>query len=86
MTEPQGPTSRRRPGRAWSVVGIVSGALAFVLIPILFGPLGIVLGIVGYRKGDRRLGRVAIIVSALGLILGIVLTISALTLLQTQGP
>jgi hypothetical protein len=56
-----------------------------VFIPILFGPLGIVLGIVGYRKGDRSLGRVAIIVSALGLILGIVLTIGALTLLQTQG-
>jgi sulfite exporter TauE/SafE len=55
-----------------------------VFIPILFGPLGIVLGIVGYRKGDRSLGRVAIIVSALGLILGIVLTIGALTLLQTQ--
>lgn len=85
MTEPQAPTARRRPGRVWSIVGIVFGALAFVLIPILLGPVGIVLGIVGYRKGDRSLGRVAIIVSALGLILGIVLTIGALTLLQTQG-
>lgn len=86
MTEPQAPAPRRQPGRTWSIVGIVSGALAFVLIPILFGSVGIVLGIVGYRKGDRSLGRVAIIVSALGLILGIVLTIGALMLLQTEGP
>lgn len=65
--------SGRPPGRGWAVTGIVSGVLAFVLIPPLFGALGILFGFVGRAKGDRRLGRIAIIVSIFSLVLGSIL-------------
>ena len=64
----------RRPGRGWAIAGIVSGVLALGILPILLGPLGIVLGIVGYAKGSRRMGVVAIVTGALGLAIGLVLT------------
>ena len=67
--------SNRPPGRNWAVAGIVSGVLAFVLVPILLGPLGILLGLVGYTKGARRLGKIAIGVSVFSLVLGAVLYI-----------
>jgi hypothetical protein len=54
--------------------------LAIVLIPILLGPLGVILGIVGLVKGDRALGVSAIIVSILGLVLGIVFSAVVISL------
>jgi hypothetical protein len=57
--------------------------LAVVLLPILFGPLGVVLGIVGLAKGSRGLGAAAIIVSIVGFVVGIVL--GALLLSLTKG-
>lgn len=62
----------RQAGRVWSVIGIISGTIAFLFFPILFGPLGIVLGFVGRRKGDETIGLVAIIISIIGLVVGII--------------
>jgi hypothetical protein len=74
MTEPQTqePAPTRNAGRGWSIAGIVCGVIAVLIIPILFGPLGIIFGIVGYRKGDQKVGRIAIVVAAVGLVLGII--------------
>jgi hypothetical protein len=55
------------------LAGIISGALALILVPILLGPLGMVLGTVGLLKGARRMGAIAIGVSVLSLILGLIL-------------
>lgn len=44
-----------------------------VILPIILGPLGVVLGVVGYAKGSRGLGIVAIIAGVLGLVLGLLL-------------
>lgn len=55
------------------MAGIISGALSLVLIPILLGPLGMVLGTVGLLKGSRKMGVIAIGVSVFGLVLGLIL-------------
>lgn len=56
-----------------SIIGIVCGAVAFLFVPPLFGIAGIILGVVGRSKGER-LSTVAIVVSALGLVVGMILS------------
>ena len=63
----------RSPGRNWAVAGIVVGALAFVLVPFFLGPLGILFGLIGFSKGSRRPGKIAIGVSIFSLIFGTIL-------------
>ena len=60
------------------ILGIVFGAIAIIFFPIIFGLAGIALAIVGYTRGDRRLGKVAIIVAVAGTVLGFVLGYLAL--------
>lgn len=55
-------------GRGWAIAGIVSGVASALLIPILFGPLGVILGIVGIVKDSRPLGITTVVVSVLGTI------------------
>lgn len=55
-----------------SIIGIVCGVIGLFFCPPLFGIAGIVLGIVGKGKGER-LGTTAIIVGAVGLVLGTIL-------------
>ncbi len=57
-----------------AIAGIVSGAISFLIIPILFGPLGILLGILGLARGERRLGTIALVVSVVGLVVGFILS------------
>lgn len=57
--------------RWWAIAGIVCGVLALV-IPIVFGPAGIVLGIVARVKGAGTISTVAIAVSAVLLVVGFV--------------
>jgi hypothetical protein len=86
MTEPLQPSysPEDRPaqgrGRKLAIAGIVSGAVSFLVIPILFGPLGVLLGILGLVRGERRLGTVAIVVSVLGLVVGFILSFLVLYL------
>ena len=65
---PEG-SSGRRPGRVWAIAGIVSGVSAVMVLPIILGPLGIVLGVVGYAKGSRGPGTAAMVAGVLGLLL-----------------
>lgn len=60
-------------GRGWAIVGILCGILAFGFAPVILGPVGIILGIIGRRKGDNALGLSAIIISAVGLAVGLVI-------------
>lgn len=73
---PEGGSSPGRSGRVWAIVGLVCGVLTVLqIIPILFGPLGLVFGVVGRGRGDRSLGTTAIIVSAAGLVLFAILIV-----------
>jgi hypothetical protein len=66
MTEPPqhyySPEDRptRGRGRKLAVTGIVFGAVSFLVILILLGPLGVLLSILGLARGERRPGAVAI--------------------------
>jgi hypothetical protein len=59
----------------------VANALVPILIPVLFGPLGILFGFLGRRAGDRGLGMIAMIVSFVGLVSSIVVWAVLLTLI-----
>ena len=69
---PAPPPSTTQLGRGWTVASFVCAVIALVFLPIVIGPLGAVLGYVGYRKGDP-LGRWAMIASIAALVLGMVL-------------
>lgn len=74
MTTPQpGPTSRpTAQGNTLSIIGIVCGVVAVLILPIVFGPIGLVLGFVARSRGES-LATVAIAVAAVGMVLGFVL-------------
>jgi hypothetical protein len=63
----------RRGGRGFTIAAFVCAAIAVLILPPVFGIAGIVLGAVGRSKGDRELGKWAIIASIAGMILGFVL-------------
>jgi hypothetical protein len=71
---PEDPPSGGRRGRNWAIAGMISGAVAVVLLPVVFGPLGAALGIVAFVKGSRGPGVAAIVAGVLGLMLGVVLS------------
>ncbi|MGV9612039.1 DUF4190 domain-containing protein [Nocardia xishanensis] len=75
QSQPYDDTGRpRKPGtQTMSILGFVCAALALVLCPILFGPAGIVFGILGHNKGEP-LGRWAAIASGVALVAGLVLS------------
>jgi hypothetical protein len=55
MTTPQQGSSTGS-ARIFSIIGAVFDVVALVLFPIVFGPIGAVLGFVAYSKGDKPLG------------------------------
>ncbi|WP_228974809.1 hypothetical protein [Streptomyces sp. DH12] len=56
-----------------SIVAIVLGVVALIFLPIVFGVVGLVLAIVAKTVRHERLSTVAIVVSALGLVGGMIL-------------
>jgi hypothetical protein len=71
-------TPVRSAARVCSILGIVFGVVAIVFFPIIFGVAAIILAAIGYSRGDRRLGRVALIVAIGGTLLGFLLGYLAL--------
>jgi hypothetical protein len=55
-----------------SFLAVLLGAAAFFAAPLVWGPLGIVLGALAYR-GRQKLGAVAVAVAALGAVVGVIL-------------
>jgi hypothetical protein len=72
-TQPQGSTSDSS-ARILSIIGAVFAVISLVFIPIVFGPIGAVLGFVGYSKGDKPFGLWvgigAIVATIIGMVLG----------------
>ncbi|WP_433711696.1 hypothetical protein ACQP2U_36485 [Nocardia sp. CA-084685] len=64
-----GPRSGSQP---LSIIGFVCAGISLLFCPYLFGPVGIILGIIGHKKGES-LGKWAAIASAISLIIGIIL-------------
>ncbi|QBS41391.1 hypothetical protein DMB37_15920 [Nocardia sp. CS682] len=55
--------------QVFSIIGFVCAAVAVLFCPILFGPAGIVLGLIGHSKGES-LGKWAAIASGVTMIIG----------------
>jgi hypothetical protein len=56
------------------VFGCVSAAMAIWLLPYVFGPVGLIFGVVALMRGDRR-GRWVIAAALLGVVLGLIVSI-----------
>jgi hypothetical protein len=61
------------PGRMEGVIAIICACISILFIPILFGVIGIILGIKSKNKGQKTLGTVAIVLSAVFMGVGMVL-------------
>lgn len=67
-------------GRIYGILGIVSAVLSLIVLPILFGPAAVILGIIAMNKNDKTLGITAIV---LGVVLAVISWILATLLLNT---
>lgn len=65
--QPQGSTSN-----TLSTLAIIFGGISFLFLPIILGPVAIVLAIIAKTKHESR-STIALIVSILGLVIGMVL-------------
>lgn len=66
------PAARTSSSNVLSILAIVFGVVSILLFPIILGPIGIVLGIVGKTRGEK-LSTIGIAVAVVGMILGFVL-------------
>lgn len=72
---PDGPVEAKaiaEVGNGLSIAGIVCGGIAFLILPIILGPVGLILGAVAKSRGER-LALVAMIVGGVGFVGGMVL-------------
>jgi len=78
---PPPPPAAARPPRTttrngFSIAGIFFGVLAFLILPIIFGPVGLTLGAVAKNKGEPLANR-ALLVAAIGMAVGMLLGVLA---------
>ncbi|MFF5635794.1 hypothetical protein [Streptomyces sp. NPDC012825] len=70
---PTGQQTRGANGNVLSIIAIVLGVVAIIFFPIVFGVIGLVLAVIAKFVRHERLSTVALVVSAAGLVLGMVL-------------
>ncbi len=78
QTYPQPAPYPQTVGNGYSTAGIILGAMAFLCLPIVFGPAGLILGAIAKSRGERHAGT-AMWVSGLGLVVGMFLGVLILT-------
>lgn len=62
-------------GKVIGTLSIICAIISILFIPILFGPIGIFLGISAKKRGEGTLGLVGIILSSIFMVVGIILAI-----------
>lgn len=72
-TQPTGPARPAAPSNALSILAIIAGAFALIL-PIVFGPAGVILGVMA-RSRQERLANVGLLLAALGMAIGLMVTL-----------
>ncbi|MFC7922845.1 hypothetical protein [Streptomyces cinereoruber] len=60
-------------GNVLSIIAIVLGVIAIIFFPIVFGVIGVILALIAKFVRRERLSTVALVVSAAGLVLGMIL-------------
>ena len=64
--------AKQTESKTFSTLGIVFGAVSLLFLPIVFGPAGIILSVIGKTKGEK-LANIALTVSILGTLVGMFL-------------
>jgi len=57
---------------ALSILAIIFGGISVIIFPIIFGPIGIILGIIAKTRKER-LSTVGLIISIVGPVIGAIL-------------
>lgn len=52
----------------WAVTGVILSVISLFFLPIFLASVGILLGYIGYKRGDRTLGFWAMGIGAIGLL------------------
>ncbi|MEU6835141.1 hypothetical protein ABZ941_07695 [Streptomyces rubiginosohelvolus] len=60
-------------GNVFSIIAIVLGVIGFIFLPIVFALGGLIMAIIAKTVRHERLATIAIVVSAIGLVGGMVL-------------
>ena len=55
---------QKKSGRRFAVASMVLALVALAVAPVVFGPLGILMGMVAVSKGERYLGMLGLTASA----------------------
>ncbi|MFD8685960.1 hypothetical protein [Streptomyces sp. NPDC059651] len=71
--QPYGTPPSATTGNVLSIIAMVLGVVSLVFLPIVFGVVGLVLAIVAKTVRHERLAVPAIVVSAVGLVGGMIL-------------
>ncbi|MER6116393.1 hypothetical protein E6R60_14525 [Streptomyces sp. A0642] len=71
--QPHGASPRAATGNVLSIIAMVFGVVSLIFLPIVFGVVGLVLAIVAKTVRHERLAVAAIVVSAVGLVGGMIL-------------
>ncbi|MGC5395619.1 hypothetical protein ACPXCP_07670 [Streptomyces sp. DT20] len=71
--QPHGAPRPAATGNVLSIIAMVLGVISLVFLPIVFGVVALVLAIVAQTVRHERLAVIAIVVSAVGLVGGMVL-------------
>jgi hypothetical protein len=66
-----GPARRQGP-QIFSILAIVCGVVAILILPIAFGPIGVILALVGRQRGEP-LWKVGLGAALGGMVLGFIL-------------
>lgn len=67
-----GPGAVSQQSNGLAIAGIICGAISFLFLPIILGPAGLILGGIARSRG-QRLANAALIVSGIGLVVGLIL-------------
>ena len=76
------PIPKKSPARPLAIVGIILGILSLFILPIVFGTLATILGVVALMratKKERRICYLAIAIGVIGLVLWAVMFLWILT-------
>lgn len=68
----QGYGQQQAAGNGLSIAGIVCGVIALLILPIVFGPVGLILGGIAKSKREPR-ANIALIVAAVGMVGGFII-------------
>jgi hypothetical protein len=60
-------------GKTFAYIGIIFAIASVIILPIVFGPLAIICGYISTTRGERDLGRVAMILGIVLAVIGFIL-------------